>query len=264
MGYITKNLKLGMVAFAMLVFSSLAMGQTAIVDYMRIKPGDDSKYLAVEKEWMKIHEARLKAGKIISWTLYQNMYAGADEGFQYATVTIYKDFAATEEDSYTAASKEAYPDYSDKDWDKFFARTEESRVLGSSEVFHRVTGTDPKLGASAVYLDIDAMRVKPGGSDSYESLEKDIYKKLQESRVKDGEMQVWSIWAKWPGNQTDYQYVAVNSYTSIAQMMKGDYAKTLKKVFPAMKPAELAAKTNAARTQTESWLWKKIETVQAN
>jgi hypothetical protein len=32
----------------------------AVVEYMRVKPGNFDKYLEVEKTWKKIHEERLK------------------------------------------------------------------------------------------------------------------------------------------------------------------------------------------------------------
>jgi hypothetical protein len=248
----------------LLALASIAFGQMAVVDYMKVKPGNAGKYLEVEKAWRKIHEARVKSGEILSWTLYENMFAGADEAYQYVTVTIYKDFAAYEKMNWDASSKAAYPNYTSKEWDDLMQKTGESRTISSMDVFNRVVDAGVPSTKAPVYFMLSCMNVKPGAEANYEKLERDYYKPLHAEFIKKGAMEGWGIWSKFPGNMKDYQYVAVNMFSSPEQMWSGNYGEAFKKLFPAMKPEDLAKKTNEARTITESFMWKLLDDVRGN
>jgi hypothetical protein len=189
-----KSFKHKWLAAVLIIVSVNAYSQMALVEYMKVKPGDGGKYLVVENAWKKIHEAQLKAGLIESWTLYEHMFAGADDPYQYATVTVYKDMAAYENASsdsiQTIIGTNAYPDYKDKDWDNFYTKTGESRVLSQAFVYHMLMSADGKPAKPTKYLQLSNMDVKPGGSAAYENLEKTIFKPLHESAMKTGKMQV--------------------------------------------------------------------------
>ncbi len=254
------------VSLIMLILTStiLAFGQMAVVEYMKVKPGDGTKYMNTEIAWKKIHDARMKAGLIDSWTLYETMFSGADDPYQYAVVTVYKNLAAYEVEGFDVASKAAYPDYDEKDWDDFFAKTSDSRVLSHVEVYFLETGAANMGTKPPKYLTLSAMDVKPGGDDAYLKLEKDYYKPMHEAMIKAGNMEDWSIWSKWPGTYNDFQYMAVNEYSSLDQMSSSQYEDIFKKEFPTMKLEDLSSKTNAARTITENMLWKRIDSVSKN
>lgn len=259
-----KTLKQTFLVLAMLVIATFTMAQMAVVEYMKVKPGDGNKYLSMEKAWKKIHDARMKAGLIESWSLYENMFAGANEPYQYAVVTVYKDMAAYEAEGYEAAGRAAYPNYNDKDWDDFYIKTNDSRVMSTIDVYTLVTAADAKASKPEKYFALSMMNVKPGGEGAYEKIEKDYYKPMHEDMIKTGKMEGWSIWAKHPGNYRNDQYIAVNSYSTVAQITSGSYFETLKKLMPNMKMDDLAAKTTAARTITEEFTWKMIDDVSKN
>ena len=253
--------KLGLVCLLLCSLAMNSFGQIAVVDYMKVSPANTSKYLEVEKNWKKIHQARLDAGLIISWSLFQVMFAGSDDPYQYATVTIYKsldDYEKSFEDKIFTA---AYPNAKEKDMDEMMNKTADSRSLTNSKVFYLVTNLEPKSYADAIYLTISTMRVKPSGRDAYEKMENDWYKPLHTNFMKQGAMEGWSIWGKWLGDATDYQYVAVNSYSSLGQMTKGNYTQAIKAALPGKTPADVEAKTLAAREMTGSQIWKRIDDV---
>jgi hypothetical protein len=114
------------------------------------------------------------------------------------------------------------------------------------------------------YLQLSNMAVKPGGEATYEKLEKDYFKALHEAAIRGGQMEGWSIWAKYPGNYTQSQYTAVNEFSSLAQIDAIDYSKLFKKAFPGMNVNDLMTKTTNARTIVESAIWKRIDIVEAN
>jgi hypothetical protein len=256
-----KNKLKGLVCLFLLTLSLQSVGQVAVVDYMKVPPGGGSKYLEVEKAWKKLHQARLDAGLILGWSLYEVMFSGAEDAYQYATVTMYKSLDDYEKSFDQSVVSKAYPDYKEKDWDNFGEKTGASRTLTNTKLFYYVVGIDPKDITQEKYLMISTMRVKPTGMEAYEKMEKDWYKPLHTQMIKQGAMEGWSIWGKWLGDATEYQYVAVNSYSSFDQMTRGNYTEAIKKALPGKNPAEITAKTYAARDMTGSQIWKKIDEV---
>jgi len=256
-----KNKIKGLVCLLLCSLALSSFGQIAVVDYMKVSPGNTGKYLEVEKSWKKIHQARLDAGLILSWSLFQVMFAGSDDDYQYATVTIYKSLDDYEKSFSDKVFAAAFPDAKEKDMDDMMKKTGDSRSLIGSKVFYLVTNIDPKDFAKAIYLTVSTMKVKPGGGDAYVKLEKDWYKPIHASFIKQGTMEGWSIWGKWLGDNTDYQYVAVNSYSSFEQMEKVDYQKGIQAALPGKNPAEIATKTTAARELTATQIWKRVDDV---
>ena len=255
-----KNYSKVMLTWLVMTFSIFSFSQVVVVDYMKLKPGNISKYLAIENEWKKIHEARLKAGVILGWALYENMFSGADEPFQYATVTTYKNIANYENSWSDSLASTAYPDYKEKEWNEFFERTDASRVLSSTRVFYFVDGISAKDPKLEKYLQ-STMQVKPGGEDNYVKMEKTLFKPMHQEIIKSGAMEGWSIWQKYLGSSTDYQYVAVNTFSSLEQMDKGDYGKAMARALPGKTAAEIFSKMYAARLLTETYLWRRLDSV---
>jgi hypothetical protein len=262
------NMKNFLKPAALLLFLSVSLcgaGQMAIVEYMKVKPGNDSNYLEVEKAWKKLHEVRLKTGQILSWALYEPMFTGQDFEYQYVTVTVYKDLAGYEKAVWSdSLSQMAYPDYKEKDWQEFGKKTGDARVLSQVQVYRLVTEANAKAMKPVKYLQLSNMAVKPGGEGAYEKLENDYFKPLHEAAIKAGQMEGWSIWSKYPGNYTQSKYTAVNEFSSLAQIDGIDYGKLFKKVFPYKSEDELITKTGNARTIVESAIWRRIDLVGGN
>ncbi|CAN5159521.1 hypothetical protein BH23BAC1_BH23BAC1_27760 [soil metagenome] len=250
--------------FAMFLAISLTTwGQMAVVEFMKVPPGNGAKYMETEKAWKKIQEERLKAGLIEGWTLYQNMFAGADEDYQYVTVTRYKNMAAYEKSGFEEAAKKAFPEYTDKDWDDFYRKTGESRVLSKADVYHQVMRADGPV-KPLPYLQISIMKVSPGNEQAYLDLEKSIYKPFHEALIKNGKMESWSVWSKYPGNLKEDQFTTVNGYSSLEQAESQDGAKVFASLFPEMNINDVMKQTEAARTMTEVYIWRAIDYVDVN
>jgi hypothetical protein len=44
----------------------------AVVEYMKVKQGDEQKYIDLERNyWKKIHQERVNNGEIVRWVLYE-------------------------------------------------------------------------------------------------------------------------------------------------------------------------------------------------
>lgn len=40
-----------------------------VLDFMKVKSGMEADYVAIEKVWKKIHQAKVKAGRLGDWAL---------------------------------------------------------------------------------------------------------------------------------------------------------------------------------------------------
>src|SRR5688572_27370685 len=68
------------------------------LDYQKPEPGKTGDYLKVERElWKPVHQDRVDKGTIVSWKLYSVSWPnGADQEYDYVTVTEFANFAALE------------------------------------------------------------------------------------------------------------------------------------------------------------------------
>ena len=78
------------------------------VELMRVPAGGDDAYNAVEKDWRKIHEVRIKDGTVANWGLYGRVLpGGTDYPYNYSTVTGYSRFKDMNGFDYAAAVQKA-------------------------------------------------------------------------------------------------------------------------------------------------------------
>ena len=243
-----------MTAFSLACFSQNEA--TVVIMYMKVKPRDNDKYLQLEKEWKKIHQARLEKGYINGWQLWQKMYAGTDDEYQYIVIDWYRDFLATAQ----TGTVEVIGDmYSDKASEELMKRTLDVRKLVKTDVMHRVVDAD--LVKPTSYLTVSQMKVKPGMEGKYLEMERDIFKPLHEEAIRSGQMSTWSVWAKWPFGEGDYQYAAVNGFKDFADLVNLDYPGLFKTVHPDINVDQFMQKIPDVRKNTAVEVWRLVDSV---
>lgn len=237
-----------------LIISYSNYAQMAVVSYMKVAQGNTEKYLEIEKKWKKIHKARIDAGVLEGWEFSQIMFAGTNSPYHYVTVNFYKDMAQFES-SADGIIEKALPG---EDIDKLFAETEASRVLTHNEVFNMVTElTSEKEGK---YTLVNYFSVAPNNASLYEEMEKTIYQPMHQEHINTGNRTYWGIWSMWPRSHNKYQYVAVDSFTSL-----GDdgvsFEDLFKKVHAGKDINVETVKTNNLRTLAKSEIQRTIDSV---
>jgi hypothetical protein len=229
---------------------------TIMVMYMKVKPDDSNKYLELEKEWTKIHKARLEKGYITGWQLWQKMYTGTEDEYQYIVINWYKDYLSTGQTGYMEVINEMY---SEKEIKELMDRTLDARKGIRTDVMHRVVNAEITKPTS--YITVYQMKVKPGMDDEYLKMEREIFKPLHEEAIRRGQMSTWSVWFKWPFEEGDYQYVAVNGFEDFSQLVNLDYTDLFKTVHPEMNVEELMQKIPEIRRNTEVQVWRLVDFV---
>lgn len=104
------------------------------IDYMKVAPGMDGKYLSLENDvWKPVHQEFIKAGTRAGWSLWGRVYpSGYGLDYQYVTVNDFSDFSQIGKADYMSAFQNAH---NGKDVDKLMKETNEDRELVKSELW---------------------------------------------------------------------------------------------------------------------------------
>lgn len=245
---------------SILILAPSASAQTliAVVSYMKANPEFEGDYLEVENAWKKLHEARQAEGTLYSWAFYRVMFTGSESPYDYVTVNIYTDMGKLE-NAYSDDLMDKLSKENGEEWVEMINNTEASRSLLRSEVFFRRLWTD--TSNQGKFIVVNRMNVNVTGPE-YVSLENDIYKPLHNESVKMGLRSGWSVWNKWPGDYRDFNFVTVDSYKSLAQMVSNNQP-LFKSVHPNKDPLELEKETNRIRDWLSAEIWQYVDGVPA-
>ena len=97
-----------------------------------------------------------------------------------------------------------------------------------------------------LYLIFEFMKVDNEQEQAYWETEA-FWEKIQEQRVKNGDILGWDLWSLQPGGENQgYQYLTVNLYNDPVKMMSGagNFEAALKAAYPEMSDAERNEKFN--------------------
>lgn len=241
-----------------LIISQNAFCQNLIgvVDYMKVE--NEDQYLEMEYQWKKIHEERLKEGQIRGWAVYQIMFKTAEDPYNFVTISLYDAMSKLGKKVPRETMEAAYPGKSKDDWKEFDKATEDSRKLVSSGVFHQQLSTSPDSINIVNYYVVNEINVKPGKSKEYLQIEEEIYLPLHMEDVKNNNRLDWSLWAKWPGNMKDFQYVSADAYKDLDQITQPDYISYFEKIHPGVDSDEISEKIEELRILVNTEMWKMI------
>jgi len=110
-----------------------------------------------------------------------------------------------------------------------------------------------------LYLQIDYMRVPPGGNNEYLQMEQELYKPIHRERVRRGLIVDWSVYRVLLASpDTPYNFATINVYDDIAKL-----ANSYQGVLSAVQDMDaLMERTLAAREIVHTELWQVVESVQ--
>lgn len=242
----------------LVLFTTNAKAQNVIgvVDYM--KADDPSAYLEIEKQWQKIHEERLKAGTIIGWAVYQVMFKTIEDPYNFVTISWYDSFSKLDQPISDEILKKAYPEKSKDAWQVFMKKTDNSRILISSGVFHQRFSSTNKLDSQGMYYVLNEINVNPGKSKEYLKITEDIYKPVYDFDIKNNGRTSWSLWAKWPGNMKDFQYASAEGFASLDQIEHTNFTEIFNKIHPTKNMEDISQRVEELRTLVNTEMWKMV------
>jgi len=247
--------------FAVLIcfVSNIMYAQISVVQYMKVNPGQLSTYLEVEEAWSKLHQKSVDNGYLQAWTLYEKMFHGTEDEYDFITVNVYPDWATYEK---------GLPDgYFDQLGEDIMTKTGESRSIVRAEVYTMAVGADNSKPSK--FIRIAFMNVEQGNSSAYVDMESKYYKVYHEGLIEAGGMNSWGIYQRIVpfGFGGDFNYVAADGFESLSQpnsiTEEADDAAWEKAA--AGTPDEVIIKlTNETRVMVTSEMWSYIMGVAAS
>jgi hypothetical protein len=234
----------------------------AIIDYMKVKPGNVDKYVDIEKTiWKPIHQELINQGKIVGWHLYEVRYTGTDDDYNYVTVTLIDNPASLENPYVGIDYGKILPG---KDIAKAYEETLKNRDLVKSNLIIRQAYAYPDGGPVPFkYLEVDYMKVKPGEEDNYLDVEKNIWLPVHKEFIKAGTRVGWSLWSQqFPGgSKMDHQFATVNYFSDFSKIGMANYVDAFSKAHQGKDVNELFEKTGKSRELVRSELWELLDSV---
>lgn len=244
-------------ALCLLTFLSHAQ-LFVVVNYMKVPQGGGDAYIANEREWKKIHQARVNEGKMVAWELFYIHNSGTDSPYNFATVDVYSNLEAALKGVTLDEIKKAWGEkYND-----VLKKSNSVRNLAYSEMLSQEMGIPDK--APAKYIMVSYMKAPDVGK--YYEMEKKAYMPMHQVAVDEGKLDGWSVWSRWYHEDTAYDAITVNAYTDAAQITAMNYGAAFEKVKAGKNTNELfelvslVDKTSELRTMVKSQLWELIET----
>lgn len=234
----------------------------AVVEYMKVKQGDEQKYVDLERNyWKKIHQERVKSGEIVRWILYEVRYAGSNDEYNFVTGTIVTDPNKLENPFAGIDAEKIFPG---ENLDKVMQETTDSRQLVKRNLVRMVSTVNPESGfAPFNYLQIDFMKVKPGSDNMYIDVETNVWRPVHQQFINDGSRVGWTLWQTvFPaGSGMEFQYVTTNFLSDFSQVGAADYNGAFAKVHSGKNIDQLMEKTNNSRELVRSELWRVVDSV---
>jgi len=236
----------------------------AVVELMKVEPGQENNYVNLEQQiWKPIHQERIKQGKLVGWILYQVMYTGTDDAYNYATVNVYADLKSMENPYGDIDFAKVHPG---KNMDEVFTKTVNTRKLVKSQLISRVNYANPEGSGGPAphkYIVVNYMKSKPGGN--FIQVENELAKPTSQELVKSGNWAGWSLWSNvFPrGAGMESDFVTVDNYPDFSKLGSVNYTQVFEKANPGKKWADYADKFANSKDMVRSELWKVVDSVYA-
>ncbi len=247
------------VIFVLLIFIIVtSQAQVAVIDYMNVKPTNESEYLEVEKLWKKVHEEKVRVGLTKGWYLYRVRFTGTSSPYQYVTLNIYENFRDSENLYFEGVFDKAFKGMNQ---DEIFERTNESRDLIKTEVIVRMDGIKDDYDNPAKYMYVNYINVIEGEETNYVDIEKYVCKHLHIELVNESKMANWSLWNLWFYSHRNYNYITLNSFFDYGDINSYNYSDNFEKVHQGKDLNSYMRNTFDARKSVKTELWELIDHV---
>lgn len=234
----------------------------AIIDFMKVKPENEAKYLDVEKNiWKPLHQARADQGMIEVWGLYRVLYTGTDDPYNYVTVTLYRGSDHLED---PWAGIDPAKILTGRNYEKDMEETGKSRELVKSQLITMLDEVVPESRTMEdKYLVINYMKVKPENATAYQEVEKSIWRPIHEQFIKAGSREGWSLWSNvFPtGSAMEYQYLTADYVLDFTKIGMADYNAAFGKAHAGQDMQTLEKKTMDSRELVRTELWQVVDEV---
>lgn len=219
-----------------------------VVDYMKIKPGMQEKYLECEAAWKLVHEYRKKQGLILGWQLDQVVFpAGTGTEYDYMTITQYKNWKAMGAD-WTTWYEDALKTLP-ADLREVAENANLYRDLVKSEIWTGGERVSAPGSSKPKYFVENYMSIPADGWDDWEEMETKFVLPVHKKNIELGNRAGWFIgYLVMPrGDSYPYQASTVDTYDNWEDIGKNE-SEAWEMVYPGMSEERIWGKIEPTRT----------------
>ena len=238
----------------LIVISSHAQTIIGVVDYLKVE--DPEAFLALEKEWMKIHAERLKRKEILGWSIHEVMFKTTEDPYNYVMITWYDSFSRLDDGISDKVYETVFPSKGVSYGEELRKRQDALAKRMTSGVFHRQLAASKNLNHSGKYYRIDEINVEPGHSEKFLEMQREIFLPVYKEAIRQKLQTSWGLWAKWTGNMRDYQYVSSGGFNNLDYTEKVDNPAFFRRVHPDLDIESLQKMMESISTKVNSEIWK--------
>ena len=193
-----------------------------VLEFMKVAEINETAYLETESFWEKIHQERIKNGKVLGWELWKLKSNDEDLSYQYLTISIYKDPATmlAEWGDVIELAKKAFPKLSDEEIRKRMDLTARSRELAVRYYLERIDKTDDNFEMPVgTIATLSMMKVELENFSKYEKAESEIFKPLHQIEIDNDQRASWNLnrFISPVGSDTYASHITMNIYKDFNQ-----------------------------------------------
>ncbi len=198
-----------------------------VIDYMKVQPENWGEYVQLERTWKKLHEERIKAGKLDGWVFDEIITpSGTSQEYNFITINHFlgeEKLAAFYEDS---MMPEGWQSMFTLDEIDLMMRTNELRDIVKTEVYAVAeqlwAGDDD--GPNSVRV-VNFFKNHAGYSNAdHTALEAAMWKPVHQARMDDDRMEGWVVANRvMPlshGTMAPYHSITIDFYKDMHQLMQ--------------------------------------------
>ena len=256
-------------ASAALVGPALAQDPSSIyiqVDYMKVLPGMETEYMAVEREiWKPVHEERQRRGDLLDWGLYNTMYASPDAAYDFVTVNMYRGPTQVDGSGWEAAMQAAHPQ---AEINALVERTRAAREVVRTELWALLSSVqaEGEEMPTGKYLAFNYMAVPSGAGPEYVATERGVWVPVHQARTRMGMMSGWGLYnlVLPRGASMTYNYATIDFFEDMGDVLGQITWNMMSEAHggaPRTEVDEMTERTEEARTIHTTELWSRVDSL---
>jgi len=231
----------------------------ARVAYHRVAPGSEAEFERFMREtWRPIFQTQRQAGRVANWILYRVHLTGANDEYNYASVSYHDTWAKTEAAaSWSAVVRESNPTSANVMID----RTRELGPIVRQALYGRVDSVAGPTPQPFKYAVLDFMKVKDGMADEYLKVEREDWKPLHQVLTNDGNRVGWVLWDYMVpgGTGSPHDFVTTMLFNDYASIKAANDAEAYKRAHPNGDLAASVARTRKSRDVVRTEIWEVVD-----
>lgn len=234
------------------------------MNYIKPMPGKGSEYVRMERESSKaINQARVAAGNILSWKLYEVNFPNGDSlEYQYVTVIEFPSWAALEKPNQGINANLILGEAKAKDRPSVMAAL---RTMVRQDTLVVIAATDNFSMSANRLLSVHFIKTLPGKANDFMKVQREYFLPSNNAAAKaNGGATSWAgAFVRYPTSaDRPYSHISFNGSASFTQMDAGQPAD-VRKVWDAKFTETYQSMLQDSRTRVRNELWDLVDQTKA-